>query len=133
MGFLRQRHNRLLSGGNCHDADQNIRAGNDLQLWPNGTVQFDDTSSNTAIKALQNSAKNILYTYIDTQYIHATEAKLELTDIIGTRNAVFPWWVIILVALDAIIAAGCAVWAVFIAKKTKRETDDGVNGAEKEN
>ncbi len=120
-------------GGNCHDADQNIRAGNDLQLWPNGTVQFDDTSSNTAIKALQNSAKNILYTYIDTQYIHATEAKLELADIIGTRNAVFPWWVIILVALDAIIAAGCAVWAVFIAKKTKRETDDGVNGAEKEN
>lgn len=109
-------------GGNTHDADQHIRAGNDLQLLPGGTASlFDDTSSNTAILALQKSAHNILYTYINTQYLHANEQSLSLNEVIGTRTSVFPWWIPVLVGVDVLVAAGLGVWAFFILKKDKKE------------
>jgi beta-glucosidase len=108
-------------GGNTHDADQNIRSGNDLQLMPEGkTSLFDDLSSATAVIALQKSAKNILYTYINTQYIHATEENLELSNVIGTRTAVYAWWKVVLYVVDGVVIAGCVGWGAAIVVKRRK-------------
>lgn len=107
-------------GGDVHDADENIRAGNDLMLNPDGTASlFDDRTSATAVIALQKSAKNILYTYVHTQYVKSTAKGLPLTSAIGTRSEVFAWWIILLVVIDVIIVLGSVFWLYKIYKKRK--------------
>jgi len=108
-------------GGDVNDADEGIRAGNDLMLNPEGTsALFDDRTSATAIKALQKSSKNILYTYVHTQYARINAQGLDLGAAIGTKTAVFPWWIIVLVGIDVLLVGGCAVWGTVVFRKMKK-------------
>lgn len=111
-------------GNNAMDEDEFIRSGNDLKLLPGGKASdLDDDSSATAVKALQRSTKNILYAYVETRYIMATAEGLDLSSVIGTKTEVFPWWVIILVALDVAVVGGCAAWGVVVFRKVKKSED----------
>ena len=104
-------------GGQVNDIDEGIRAGNDLVLHPGGNASFFDDKdfSATTVIALQKSAHNILYTYIDT--INRTEkfsgvdwenshigVKVEEKD--GT------WWRPTLISIDCALGVGLAAWGV---------------------
>lgn len=103
------------------DEDEFIRAGNDLKLLPGGKVSdLDDLNSATAVIALQKSAKNILYSYCHTIYVHSTATGLDMNTLVGTKSAVFPWWEIILGAIDAAAVAGCGIGAYFVIRKTRK-------------
>lgn len=109
------------AGGYAMDEDEFIRAGNDLKLLPGGKPgDLDDTSSATAVIALQKSSKNILYGYLQTRYIGATSQGLDMGSVIGTKTEVFPWWVIILVVFNVAVVGGCGVWGFFVFRKMRR-------------
>lgn len=96
-------------GGNVNDLDEGIRAGNDLALMPGGTKQqmFEDwqNPSATSVIALQKSAHNILYTYIDTIYRTEQFTGIDLNETIGTRqnNNSGKWWRYLLYSIDAVV------------------------------
>lgn len=100
--------------------DEAIRAGNDLMMEKSGGPKmFNDKSSNTAITALHNGAKNILYCYAAAQYSKATAKGLEL----GGSVTVFPWWIIVVAVVEAVIVAGCVFWAIKVWKPTKSKKE----------
>jgi len=100
--------------GNVNDIDEGIRAGNDLVLFPGKDhTLFDDLSSATAVKALQKSAHNILYTYVSTLYRTKTASGVDLGTTVGTRTSSTdtPMWEIVLYSVDGAVGAGLFVWA----------------------
>lgn len=107
-------------GGNVHDADENVRAGNDMQLDPNGKPEyFRDQTSGTGIRALQQSAKNQLWTYVECRTLYKNDAGISLDDIIVSLDAPFAWWKVVMYVADGLIVLGCGVWVFFAVKKTK--------------
>lgn len=104
-------------GGDVHDADENIRAGNDMQMLQKGDYTlFDDLESATAVRALQRAVKNQLYTFVDCKYARAYAENLDMTHAIAQRSDVFAWWVIVLIAADCAAAAGIFFWGRYLAK-----------------
>ncbi len=104
--------------GNVNDIDEGIRAGNDLMLNPNGTMDtYDDSTSATAIIAMKKSAKNILYTFVETKYYAANTSGLDLGSIIGTQEDVYEWWKPVLYTTEAVIYVGMASYAVVVLLK----------------
>jgi beta-glucosidase len=104
-------------GGNVNDVDESIRAGCDMALNPNGTYKlFNDYTSATSVIALQKSAHNILYTYVDTVYRTATATGVDIDSAIGsattTNKKDGTWWRPTLITIDAVFAAGLITWAV---------------------
>ena len=101
-------------GGNVNDIDEGIRAGNDLVLQPSGGIgYFDDTSSATTVKYMQQAVHNILYTYIDTVYRTETATGFDISHQIGQRseNLNGTWWRTVLTVADIVIAVGLLAWA----------------------
>ena len=109
-------------GGTSMDEDEFIRAGNDLKLFPGGYASdLTDLTSATAVKGLQNSAKHILYGYLQTKYISALDQQIDLSVAIGTKSKPFAWWVIVLVAFDVLTVGACAFWGFTVFRKSKKE------------
>lgn len=117
-------------GGNVNDLDEGIRAGNDLALMPGGQItMFDENKSGwtaTGVKALQKSAKNILFTYIDTVYRTETAQDIDWEDQTGTRTEGNDgtWWRSALIAIDAVVGvaavggiACCVVFGWILPKR----------------
>lgn len=101
------------NAGVVHDADECIRAGNDLMLDPNGRPSyFGDQTSATAVIALQSAAKHILYSYLETKYTAQVSTGLDLSTLVGNRTDVFAWWIPVVGVIDGLIVVGCAAFAV---------------------
>lgn len=101
------------NAGVVHDADECIRAGNDLMLDPNGRPSyFGDQTSATAVIALQSAAKHILYSYLETKYMAQVSTGLDLSTLVGNRTDVFAWWIPVAGVIDGLIVVGCAAFAV---------------------
>lgn len=101
------------NAGVVHDADECIRAGNDLMLDPNGRPSyFGDQTSATAVIALQSAAKHILYSYLETKYTAQVSTGLDLSTLVGNRADVFAWWIPVAGVIDGLIVVGCAAFAV---------------------
>ena len=118
--------------GNVNDLDEGIRAGNDLALLPGGDpnalIQDYRNPSATTVIALQKSAHNILYTYIDT--IDRTEkfTGIDLNQTVGQRREDISgtWWRPLLYTIDAVLATGFVVWgglAIYLTWFKKRKKD----------
>lgn len=100
-------------GGNINDMDESIRAGANLCLSPNNTIdRFNDRTSATAVKAIKEAAKGILYTYIEAKYVAMTASGLSLGSYTGMTSVIYPWWIPLLATLDAIVVSICVIWAV---------------------
>lgn len=104
-------------GGNVNDVDESIRAGCDMALNPNGTYKtFNDYSSATSVKALQKSAHDILYTYVDTVYRTANATGVDIDSNIGsattTNKKDGTWWRPTLITIDAVVGVALIAWAV---------------------
>ncbi len=92
-----------------------IRAGNDLWLGTSGL----STSDPTEMYCAKMAAKNILYTYVST-YQFAKNNDPEFT--VKLADAVYPWWIPLLIGIDVVAVLGCGVWAFFVLffkKKSK--------------
>ncbi len=118
--------------GDVNDLDEGIRAGNDIALKPGDNVAqaFDENWNNpsaTAVIALQKSAKNILYTYIDTIYRTENATGIDMNVILGNRenNTSGKWWRPTLIAIDSVLGvgmlggAGTMVYFTWFKKKRK--------------
>jgi len=115
---------------------QGVRAGNDIWLNPNATNGSPLNKSNaTDIYCAKISAKNVLYTFCNT-YTYAKHVDWDSIDSMFTAtlgeytgSTVFPWWIIILVALDLGIAGGLIFWGykTYFVKKEKNIKADNQN------
>ena len=101
------------NAGVVHDADECIRAGNDLMLDPNGRPSyFGDQKSATTVIALQKAAKNIMYAYLETKYTAQVATGLDLSNYIGGKQDVFAWWIPIVGVMDGLIVLGGVAFGV---------------------
>lgn len=89
--------------GNVNDVDEGIRSGNDLMLNGARNCNLDDTSSNTFKYYIRQSAKNILYTYVDTKNCQATAQGLDFGSVVVNKVEVNEWWIDVLVMVDVLI------------------------------
>lgn len=104
---------------------QGLRAGNDIWLNPNDSVQNPLVRSDSAnIYLARNSAHNVIYTICNTYYRYTQydPADGEFVASVGIRNVdeVFPWWIPVLVVVDIIIfgvAIFEIVWTIIHARK----------------
>jgi beta-glucosidase len=94
-----------------HDVDECVRAGNSQLLYPDGSISFfNDTTSNTAKKAIFKSAKDILFAYADTLDFAATAQGLEKSSLIVERSDIRPWWIPALIGIDNTFIVLAIVW-----------------------
>ena len=114
------------------NGDHQFRAGGDL--WMSGVyfpgwgepAELDyETESNTFNQRLREAVKNNTYMYLNAQYANsiynAAEDTVPITG--GTKTDVFPWWIPVLVVLDVVVVAGCAVWIFFAFRKGGKKNE----------
>lgn len=103
-------------GYGYQNADQEIRNGNDAMLvaYDTETNHLKDTESATSIKAMRQSAKNIMYTVVNSRAYEGNNAKGGLMS-----------WQILAIGIDVILAAGLVYLELFMWKryKAKRESE----------
>ena len=106
---------------------QGVYAGQDIFLTGMGTKgeTFGGNSSNpTFISQARKACKNIMFSFCNTYYQSATHDSSN--DIIKTNidkisvvEAVFPWWIPLLVGIDLVVVGGLGAWTFFLMKKTQ--------------
>jgi len=114
-GFRGSAITDYFQGGNCHNMDEQVRAGCDLSLYPGGNhIHFADINSASSVIALRNATHNTLFTYIDT--INRTEKStgVDLSAEIGRRSKETQdgsWWRTLVYTIDGVALAGMITWA----------------------
>ena len=109
--------------GIVNDIDEGVRCGNTQVLHPDLSESvFDDLKSNTAQKYIHKSAKDILYSYVETKYYAMTNSGLTHEDVIGTGSEVFAWWIPVLIGIDVICAGLMGVWIFFAVRTVRKKT-----------
>lgn len=117
-----------------HDVDECVRAGNSQILYADGGIGwFNDSSSATAKKAIFKSAKDIIYSYVDTLYYSATAQGISKEDITLKSVEVFPWWVILLVGIDVTAAGLMAFWIIMMVRAYRKALKRNAEKANKVN
>lgn len=103
-------------GYGYQNADQEIRNGNDAMLvaYDTETNHLKDTESATSVKAMRQSAKNIMYTVVNSRAYEGNNAKGGLMS-----------WQILAIGIDVILAAGlvCLELRMWKRYKTKQESE----------
>ena len=79
-------------------------AGGDLNL-ASPPVDWADEASSADVYVLRGLMKNILYTVVNSNAMNV--------EVIGYK---MPIWQIVLIVVDCVVAAGCAVWGVFAVR-----------------
>lgn len=95
------------------DAKQMIYAGGDLNLCSNKAKMWStyDGKSASDVTVLRMATKNILYTTANSNMINSFNYKYAMAI-----------WKILLIVLDCAVAAGLAVWGVFVTLKFIKKT-----------
>lgn len=119
---------------------QGVRAGNDLMLFP-GTGITDalqirdksdnkDTSDRIDLYCARQSAKNIIYSWVDTYTYNRDFDSSKLDDLTKTDisfkdvNKVFPWWIPVYVVLGVSAVGLTAMFSVFLILNIKKGKKD---------
>ena len=113
---------------NFMDPDAMIRAGGDLFMRVGGGSFDYETSSPAFERALRNSAKDVIYMWLNALATNADyNAKIESGEIddqivIPTSPVLnFRWYIPLLVGVDVLAAAGCGVWLFLTFRKKKAD------------
>ncbi len=117
---------------------QGIRAGNDLWLNPNDGVRNPlDRNDSANVYLARNSAHDVIYTICNTYYRYTQydPADGEFSATVGIRHvdAVFPWWIPVLVAVDVLIfgvAIFEIVWILIKARKNYLKAKAAAGGGD---
>lgn len=116
--------------------ERGIRAGNDLWLSSTSASASIDMNNNATAYAARISAKNILYTYVDTyvsalEYQESDEAQngitVDLGSITVTAAPFSPLFVSLWVVVDVILVGGmvgCIVAVILTARKNKKTSEN---------
>ena len=96
---------------NYMDADQAIRNGGDLCLinYDNGCNYLQDTASATAIQAMRQASKHIMYTIVNSRSYEEENF-----------NAGMAVWKKAAIGIDVVLAAALIVLEVLTVKRYKR-------------
>lgn len=112
------------------DPDAMIRAGGDLFMRVGGGSFNYEQESNAFDQALRAATKDVVYMWLNTLATNADyNAKIESGEIddeivIPTSPKLnFRWYIPVLVAVDVVAVAGCAVWLFFAFKKKKAKEE----------
>lgn len=89
--------------------NQMIRAGGDLVL--NQAGKFPDAETATDVSLLRRAAKNILYTTAHSNAMDVT--------VLGYK---LPVWQVLLIIVDVVVFAACAVWGAVVFYRLKRKS-----------
>jgi len=109
--------------GTINDIDEGIRAGNTQVLHPDMNESlFDDKTSATAKKYIHQSAKDILYSYVETKYYAETAQGLEHGSLIVETQDVFAWWIPLLIGIDVLSVGLMAFWMVLAIRSAKKKS-----------
>lgn len=110
-------------GGTINDIDEGIRAGNSQVLHPDMNENlFDNKTSATSLKYIHQSAKDILYSYVETKYYAETAQGLEHGSLVGKTTEVTPWWPPLLIGIDVLSAGLMAFWIFLAFRATKKKS-----------
>ena len=105
-GMVVTDYNLMLSGGYMLP-DQMIRAGGDINLSQDGKPSTDAASlTATQVASLRRATKNVLYTVANSNAMNG----------LGEGSSFYyalPYWTIVLIIVDCVIALGLAVWGFF--------------------
>jgi beta-glucosidase len=103
-------------GYGYQNADQEIRNGNDSMLvaYDTETNHLKDTTSATSLKAMRQSAKNIMYTVVNSRAYEGDNAKGGLMS-----------WQITAIAINAALAAGFLFLELRMIKRYKSKLELG--------
>lgn len=103
-------------GYGYQNADQEIRNGNDSMLvaYDTETNHLKDTTSATSIKAMRQSAKNIMYTVVNSRAYEGDNAKGGLMS-----------WQITAIAINVVLAAGFVFLEMRMIKRYKSKLELG--------
>lgn len=109
-----------------HDANECIRAGNSMLLYKDGggLSWFKQTDSETTMKYIHKSAKDILFTYADTLDYAIYSGSGSFEDF--GSNEVFPYWIFLLIGIDVLFAGLMAFWIILALRgytKARKNAD----------
>ena len=106
------------------DPDAMIRAGGDLFMRVGGGSFGYETESNAFDQALRAATKDVVYMWLNALATNADyNAKIESGEIVDSiviptsPKLNFRWYIPVLIAVDVIAVAGCAVWLFFALRK----------------
>ena len=109
---------------NFMDPDAMIRAGGDLFMRVGGGSFGYETESNAFDQALRAATKDVVYMWLNALATNADyNAKIESGEIVDSiviptsPKLNFRWYIPVLIAVDVIAVAGCAVWLFFALRK----------------
>ena len=111
---------------------QGVRGGNDLWLNPvmNSIRNPLDKNNVIDMSCARNSAKNIIYTMVDTWYFATNFDESELdgltkTDVeLGFKDEVFPWWIPVLIGIDVLALGGLVFTGVKFGLTFKKKEEE---------
>jgi beta-glucosidase len=92
--------------------DQALAAGTDLQL-STAANRLSDTSSNRIKNALRTATHDVLYTAVNSAAMNGIEKGTELS------STGVPVYMIIMIAIDAIVMIGVVLGEIFVLRKAK--------------
>ena len=99
--------------GGYMNVDQAIRAGGDIMLSTLGHPPTEvSTQSATGQQAIRRAVKNVLYTVVNSR---------AYTDPI---TYTFPYWLVALIAVDAVIVLGGGVGGILTTRSKKKRTEE---------
>lgn len=99
------------------DTDMMLAAGGDAQLRT-GISAPTDSESAAALSLLRQSAKHIIYTVVNSNAMNGIA--------VGTKTtSAFPVYMLILIAVDVVAAAGIGLGTFFVVKKTRKKKTEG--------
>ena len=92
---------------------QMVYAGNDLILASLPSLLWTDVDATSIedVYILRQSAKNILYTVVNSNSMNV--------DIVGYN---LEWWIVLVIVVDVVAAAGLGVWGFFAVRKSLRQS-----------
>ena len=100
-----------------------VCAGNDLWLTNSTSIALN-ASNPLHVNACRNACKNIIFTYVDT-YLYAknndvddSRFQVEVGTMVVTQAD--SWWIPAMYGIDAVVAVGLIVWALFIFLKKEK-------------
>ncbi len=100
---------------------EGLPAGQDLWLTGAGTCSTDFANNAEYLTYARQACKNIIYMkarayYVNQNHDDSMDTIKADASIVVVRDIPFPWWTIILGAIDVIAVAGLTVWFLFLVK-----------------
>lgn len=99
--------------GTINDIDEGIRAGNTQVLHPDGKLSwFDFRNTETSKYYVHQSAKDVLYAYVETKFYAETAQGLESGSTVGvvTTIEVIAWWKSLILLIDVVSIILMVIW-----------------------